>query len=242
MGQSRSSHEHVWFYAAPSGQFGPYSLVDLKIKLSTISDAQDLFVWRDGMVDWQRAFVVPELRPKDVRPPSPSFIQRRRNNSLSIARSFGLFGIGIFVLVVIFAVADDERNAASGNSQAQALNLSPVDEKGPVSAIREPTIASIPTPTPPADKPGVTRNNAKTTALSAAAIAAVIVQTSRQRYYASGHPCACPDDVTRSGRSCGGNSAYSRPGGAAPLCYVSDVSAEMIAHYRANTAPTAAVR
>ena len=37
---------------------------------------------------------------------------------------------------------------------------------------------------------------------------------SRNAYYATGHPCACPDDLMRNGRRCGGNSAYIRPGGA----------------------------
>jgi TPR repeat protein len=41
------------------------------------------------------------------------------------------------------------------------------------------------------------------TALTAAAIAVIIVKASRDEYYATGHPCACPDDVTRNGRSCG---------------------------------------
>ena len=36
--------------------------------------------------------------------------------------------------------------------------------------------------------------------LSASAVAALIVQQSRSAYYATGHPCACPDDLTRSGR------------------------------------------
>lgn len=31
--------------------------------------------------------------------------------------------------------------------------------------------------------------------------------------------CECPYDVMRNGRSCGGRSAYSRPGGAQPRCY-----------------------
>lgn len=69
-------------------------------------------------------------------------------------------------------------------------------------------------------------------ALTAAAIAAIIVKASRDRYYATGHSCACPDDLMRNGRSCGARSAYSRPGGAAPLCYPSDVSAAMIDDYR----------
>lgn len=36
--------------------------------------------------------------------------------------------------------------------------------------------------------------------------------------------CPCPYNVDRAGRRCGGRSAHSRAGGAAPLCYPSDVS------------------
>jgi hypothetical protein len=50
------------------------------------------------------------------------------------------------------------------------------------------------------------------------------------------HPCACPDDLMRNGRRCGGNSAYIRPGGAQPLCSAADVSPEMISRYRARLA------
>jgi hypothetical protein len=95
--------------------------------------------------------------------------------------------------------------------------------------------------TPPADGPKAARETAKAAAVSAAEIASLIVQESRQRYYATGHPCACPEDVTKNGRSCGRNSAYSRPGGAVPLCYVNDVTSEMISRYRAKMAQTAAV-
>lgn len=31
--------------------------------------------------------------------------------------------------------------------------------------------------------------------------------------------CDCPYDLMRNGRRCGGNSAYSRPGGRSPVCY-----------------------
>jgi hypothetical protein len=70
--------------------------------------------------------------------------------------------------------------------------------------------------------------------LSAAAIAVLIVKESRSAYYATGRPCACPDDRMRNGHACGGRSAYSRPGGAQPLCYPSDVTADMISGYRAQ--------
>lgn len=44
--------------------------------------------------------------------------------------------------------------------------------------------------------------------------------------------CACPWNTMRNGRRCGGNSAYSRPGGYAPKCYPQDVSDEEVAAYR----------
>jgi hypothetical protein len=45
-------------------------------------------------------------------------------------------------------------------------------------------------------------------------------------------PCACPYSVMRNGRACGGRSAYSRPGGYAPICYPRDVTQAQIADYR----------
>ena len=45
-------------------------------------------------------------------------------------------------------------------------------------------------------------------------------------------PCACPYSVMRNGRSCGGRSAYSRPGGHAPICYPSDVTRDQIEAWR----------
>lgn len=59
-----------------------------------------------------------------------------------------------------------------------------------------------------------------------------IIAASRNEYYATGHPCACPYDHARNGSLCGGRSAYSRPGGAEPKCYPKDVSAGEIADYR----------
>jgi hypothetical protein len=75
---------------------------------------------------------------------------------------------------------------------------------------------------------------AQPAALTDQQIAARIVQESRQAYYATGHPCACPEGLARNGSRCGGRSAYSRPGGASPKCYVSDVTAAEIATYRAR--------
>ncbi len=64
---------------------------------------------------------------------------------------------------------------------------------------------------------------------SDAEIKRVLIQQSIARYSGS---CPCPYNVDRGGRRCGGRSAYSRPGGYAPLCYESDVTQEMVERYR----------
>ncbi len=56
-----------------------------------------------------------------------------------------------------------------------------------------------------------------------------IVRESVSAYQAAGRPCACRYNTARDGSMCGAQSAYSRPGGAAPLCYPSDVSDAMVA-------------
>ena len=63
-------------------------------------------------------------------------------------------------------------------------------------------------------------------------IAETIVRESREAYYRTGHPCACPEDRARNGSRCGGRSAYSRPGGADPKCYPKDVTPAEIEVFR----------
>lgn len=66
-------------------------------------------------------------------------------------------------------------------------------------------------------------------------IAEIIVRESRDAYHKTGRPCACPDDLARNGSRCGARSAYSRPGGADPYCYISDVPKAKIDAYRSRT-------
>ena len=47
--------------------------------------------------------------------------------------------------------------------------------------------------------------------------------------------CPCPYNVDRRGHRCGSRSAYSRPGGAMPLCYERDVTQKMVEDYRKRT-------
>jgi hypothetical protein len=75
-----------------------------------------------------------------------------------------------------------------------------------------------------------------TETLTEAAVIALIIAGSIAAYKALGRPCACPEDTMRNGRRCGGNSAWSRAGGYKPMCYPTDVTASMIAAYRATKA------
>lgn len=72
--------------------------------------------------------------------------------------------------------------------------------------------------------------------LDDAAIAALIIAGSVAMYKAMGRPCACPADQTRNGQRCGGRSAWSKAGGARPLCFPSDVTPDMISAYRVSKA------
>jgi hypothetical protein len=50
----------------------------------------------------------------------------------------------------------------------------------------------------------------------------------RQSIAAYAGSCPCPYNVDRGGRRCGARSAYTRPGGHAPLCFASDVTPAMV--------------
>jgi hypothetical protein len=136
----------------------------------------------------------------------------------------------------ICAVAVTEAPSRQNRAQSAraTTRVTSIEQPGPQPAqtpISAPAISASP---PPAALPPIDKREAQV--LSAVAIAALIVKESRSAYYATGHPCACPDDRMRNGHACGGRSAYSRPGGATPLCYPTDVSAEMIGNYRARLA------
>ena len=65
--------------------------------------------------------------------------------------------------------------------------------------------------------------------LSDAEIKKILIEQSIQSYSGS---CPCPYNRARNGSRCGKRSAYSKPGGAEPLCYESDVTDEMVERYR----------
>lgn len=184
--------------------------------------------------------------------------QKCRSRRLQLARSLAfrfnasMRGRVVIVLLGLTAMGaysigrQDGRPAGSAPPAAAQVTSSPArplalatEPSG--SSQPQPSKAALPSPSSPAalsktpqetaPQPGDTKRKVEV-ALTAAAIAAILIKASRDQYHASGRPCACPDDTMRNGRACGGRSAYSRPGGAAPLCYSGDVTTAMIDEYR----------
>lgn len=65
--------------------------------------------------------------------------------------------------------------------------------------------------------------------LSDSQIKKLLIEESIAAYEGS---CPCPYSRARNGSRCGRRSAYNREGGAAPLCFPQDVTAEMVQEYR----------
>ena len=65
--------------------------------------------------------------------------------------------------------------------------------------------------------------------LTDADIKKILIEQSIRSYFGT---CPCPYNQARNGSRCGRRSAYSKPGGAEPLCYESDVSDVMVERYR----------
>ena len=62
-----------------------------------------------------------------------------------------------------------------------------------------------------------------------AEIRQILIQESINAYPGN---CPCPYNRASNGSRCGKRSAYSRPGGAEPLCYERDVTDVMVERYR----------
>ena len=67
--------------------------------------------------------------------------------------------------------------------------------------------------------------------LSDSQVKAMMIQDSIASY--SGR-CPCPYNLASNGSQCGRRSAYSKPGGYAPLCYDTDITAEMVNQYKSR--------
>ena len=87
--------------------------------------------------------------------------------------------------------------------------------------------------TPPKEQPTRDQARPSVNGLSTAAIIAALIAGSIAEYPSN---CPCPYNHDRAGHACGKRSAYSRPGGYAPLCYAGDITPAMITDYRSKLA------
>lgn len=86
------------------------------------------------------------------------------------------------------------------------------------------TSANLPSPSTP---PSVSQP-APAPSFNRGEIVQQIIERSLRSY--SGN-CPCPYNRMANGRSCGGNSAYSKPGGRSPICYPEQITDAMIAAF-----------
>lgn len=74
--------EDLWYYSLEGQQLGPVPLTDLQ-QMITLGrfDVRDL-VWKEGMLEWRRAFEVPEL--KDIAPPEKKPRSKRSKTQIVV--------------------------------------------------------------------------------------------------------------------------------------------------------------
>jgi hypothetical protein len=148
--------------------------------------------------------------------------------------------IAVYSLLVAGCATDQAPPSAPINdpprTEKQVLSPPAKEARGaiPQAPVREPPRVDRfepPTPRPSAAPATVPRRVERPAppALTDAKIVSRLIAASLASYPGN---CPCPDNVDRAGRCCGGRSAYSRPGGYAPLCYPHDVTPAMIQLYR----------
>tara|TARA_R110002072_G_scaffold211424_1_gene368954 strand:+ start:7110 stop:7466 length:357 start_codon:yes stop_codon:yes gene_type:complete len=91
-------------------------------------------------------------------------------------------------------------------------------------------IAGIATPAF-ADRPVIVAQSTSPSALTDDEVKELLIRQSLAGYPGS---CPCPYNRAKNGSKCGRRSAYSRPGGYAPLCYPEDITPTMIENFRAR--------
>jgi hypothetical protein len=64
----------------------------------------------------------------------------------------------------------------------------------------------------------------------------------KQSIASCGGTCPCPENVDRAGKECGDRSAYKRPGGCEPWCYLKDVPEDAVPKFRESCAGHGEVR
>jgi hypothetical protein len=119
---SKEPPDDVWYYADQTGQIGPFTLQEIQAELATIRNANDLFVWREGMSEWQRIGDIPALRTRTAPPPLPqvpSATSHVRSPFRSAFRAIG-WALVIFIGFAFLIGLSSEKNNRPPTAEEKA--------------------------------------------------------------------------------------------------------------------------
>ncbi|MDP1731129.1 MAG: SH3 domain-containing protein [Devosia sp.] len=123
--------------------------------------------------------------------------------------------------IVATSSADGWLGVALNDGSTGWISADFVSSVPPAAVVAAPVPEPEPEREPDSPKPSYDRNT----------IVQAIIQES---IWSTGGSCPCPYNTDRGGRRCGGRSAYSRPGGASPICFADQVTQAMIDRYLAR--------
>jgi len=93
LGRLTNQMDAIWYYAEGDKAVGPLSLPEMSAILSRVSDAGNVFVWRDGFPKWIKAENVPDLAPYAIKSAaSPVSPPRRLQEPKATVTSPAVFG------------------------------------------------------------------------------------------------------------------------------------------------------
>jgi hypothetical protein len=59
--------ERAWYYAEGDTEIGPVTIQQLKRKIASTHDLEELFVWCEGMAQWKMVNEIPELSRDEAK-------------------------------------------------------------------------------------------------------------------------------------------------------------------------------
>ena len=134
------------------------------------------------------------------------------------------------LFICLFVIGCTQQRPAEVSQSASAPTITTHAIKQPAPAYAMETPAGSPAPiASTTSEPIEEKLQESAPVLTNLEIAQQLIAQSLAHYPGS---CPCPYNSDRAGRRCGGRSAYSKPGGYAPLCFETDITPEMIQDYR----------
>jgi hypothetical protein len=101
----------LWYYGSPAGQKGPVEENELRAMIAAGQLGPETLVWRDGMKDWSRLEMVPELTQGSISPYAPpqsfgpGYYVPVANSGLALASMIcGILAVLACYVWIVFAI------------------------------------------------------------------------------------------------------------------------------------------